>query len=156
MTANIEGFKNLSVDLTGFSEFELFGTGNMQVFYDLLKARIGKDCLTNLLDAHSSMARNDLKKNTRHSIMADQCFGPIARNLVYLWFLGTWRTMPVSWTEKYGAGLENHQIIPSSSAYTSGLLWPTISGNPPGAKPFGYAMWANPPKFTSKKDILNA
>lgn len=147
MMANMENFKNLSIDLTGFSEFELFGTGNMQIFHDLLINRIGNDTFVKLLAMHARVERSDLARNMRHNIMADPCFGPIARNLLYLWFIGSWRRMPMSWVEIYGTGLENHEVIPSSSAYTSGLLWPTISGNPPGAKPFGYGMWAKAPKL---------
>ena len=56
--------------------------------------------------------------------------------------------MPEDWREAYGGGRYDSDIIPSPASYTEGLLWPAVGANPPGAKPFGYAMWATPPRVT--------
>jgi hypothetical protein len=56
--------------------------------------------------------------------------------------------MPRDWRERFGGSAEDRDHVPSPQSYTEGLLWPAVGANPAGAKPFGYGMWAKPPRVT--------
>ena len=146
----LDAFAALSADLTGFDATHLVGTGNAEAFHDLMVARCGAPNVAALLEAwrcHVAGAQ-DRDRALRLHVLGDGRLGPMARNLLRLWYSGTWRQMPADWRAAFAPGLADGDIVPSRTAYTEGLLWPAIGANPPGAKPFGYAMWARPPRVT--------
>ncbi|WP_420587988.1 hypothetical protein [Marivita sp.] len=145
--ARLVDFIRLSVDLTGMSEYRIIGTGNAETFLDLAVDRCSEETIAAMLEAHGCVQSDTFERDMRHLILGDPRFGAIARNLLKLWYIGTWAPLPSDWYEVYGNSRENGPVIPSITAYTAGLLWPTIGGNPQGAKPLGYGMWAHPPKF---------
>jgi hypothetical protein len=146
-TVMLSNFLDLSVNLTGFSEYRLVGTGNTQTFLDLLIERCGEETVIEMLNCNAQIEVDDLDRGIRHDLLSSPRFGPIARNLLRLWFIGTWAPMPSEWYIVYGHGGQNGAVIPTSSAYTSGLLWPTVGATPSGAKALGYGMWARAPQF---------
>jgi hypothetical protein len=152
MTASrtLDLFVDLSADLTGFDAIHLVGTGNAALFHATLEERAGGGNAAALLDAYEGRVRGapDPARALRIEILGEARLGPMARNLIRLWYSGTWRRMPQDWRETFAPGLPDGDIIPAQTAYTEGLLWPAIGANPPGAKPFGYAMWARPPRVT--------
>lgn len=147
---SLDAFCELSAVLTGFDAADLIGTGNAERYWDLLIERAGRDNAAALLDAWRSRIDGaaDVDRALRIGILGDGRLGPMARNLIRLWYAGTWKQMPADWRATHAPGLPDGDVIPASQSYTEGLLWPAIGANPPGAKPFGYAMWATPPRVT--------
>jgi hypothetical protein len=153
MTTRLANFLAFSADVTAFSRFELQGTGQAQEYLDTVMHIVGATIVDRLLDLHASAvaaaagdgaARDDL---LRRDVLGDPQLGPVARNIVKMWFLGTWYQLPREWTEACGARPNDVTFVVSGAAYTEGLLWPAIGANPPGAKGPGYGSWAFPPQI---------
>jgi len=158
-SARLDAFAELCGALTGFDAAHLVGTGNVAPFWNHLVDRTGDAHADVLLTTWSARVRDaeDPARAMRLHVLGDARLGPIARNLIRLWFVGTWKALPADWRAAYAPGRQDGDIIPASRAYTEGLLWPTVGANPPGAKPFGYAMWAKPPRVTlDTKDTSHA
>jgi hypothetical protein len=144
------GFVALSVDLTGHSANRLRGTGLVPVYAALLMERAGAETAAALLAAHATLqgASGDsaaLERAIRLTILSDPRLGPPARSLLKLWYVGVWQALPLDWHATWGGAQDDADTVPQPTSYTEGLLWPTVGGNPAGAKPFGYGIWANPP-----------
>lgn len=153
MTTRLERFLAFSADATAFSRFELQGTGQAQEYLDTVVRIVGATIVDRLLDLHASAvaaaagdgaAREHL---LRQDVLSDPQLGPVARNIVKMWFLGIWYELPSEWTEAFGARPGDVTFVVSGAAYTEGLLWRAIGANPPGAKGPGYGSWAFPPQI---------
>jgi hypothetical protein len=148
--ARLGTFVELSSELTGFSAFDLHGTGNVEAFCATVARVAGEDVLDDLLAAFAN-ARAETPEETarliRRDILSDLRLGPVARNVIKLWYVGTWYELPPEWVDAYGASEENTTFGVSAAAYTEGLLWPAVGANPPGAKGPGYASWTGPPRI---------
>lgn len=150
---DIAAFIALCTDLTGFSAFHLRGTGLVEHYLELMLVRAGASVTTDLLAAHGrarSESADDaaaLARIIRRLIMSDARLGPPARSLLKLWYAGVWRALPSDWHDAHGGALDDTDVVPTPASYTEGLLWPTVGANPPGAKPFGYGMWATAPRI---------
>jgi len=149
-------FLALSVDLTAFSEFELLGTGLASDYLAAVRKVVGDEVVTDLLAAHRdarSAAGGDqaaFERALRHRVLSDERLGPVARNVIKLWYSGAWYELPSEWTEAFGARDADQTFFVSPAAYTEGLLWPAIGANPPGAKAPGYGSWAAPPRIDER------
>jgi hypothetical protein len=146
-------FVAFSADVTGFTEFELRGTGQASEYLSTAVAAVGEQFVDELLDAHEAVvgeaggkpaALDDL---LRRDIFSDEKLGPIARSVVKVWYVGIWYELPRAWREAFGAREKNQTFMVSATAYTEGLLWPAIGANPNGAKAPGFASWAEPPQI---------
>lgn len=82
----------------------------------------------------------------RSRILLNDTLGPVARNLVVLWYLGQWNQMPADWRDVHGANAVDMTGFVSAEAYAQGLVWEAIGSHPQGAKMPGYGSWALPPK----------
>ena len=146
-------FVAFSADVTGFTEFELRGTGQASEYLSTVVAVVGEQFVDELHDAHERLAGEArgnpaaLEDLLRRDIFSDEKLGPIARSIVKLWYIGIWYELPRAWCEAFGAREKNTTFMVSPTAYTEGLLWPAIGANPPGAKAPGYASWAQPPQI---------
>jgi len=147
----LQRFLDLSAEITAFSIIELQGTGQTQAYFDTVIKVVGVKLLEQLLQAYRSIDNGDsvdkvLRESMlRREIFGDPCLGPIARNIIKLWYVGIWYQLPRDWSEVYGARENDITFMVSASAYSEGLLWPAVGANPPGAKAPGYASWAEPP-----------
>ena len=145
-------FLALSSALTGFSIHQLRGTGQSELYLKTACEMAGNKAVADMLHAFSacdiSDDENAMDRHLRLCLLSDRLYGPLARNLIKLWYVGTWHSLSVDWHTSFGGSPNDHDHIPAPGSYTEGLLWPTIGANPPGAKPFGYGMWANPPRVT--------
>jgi hypothetical protein len=162
MTAvSFEDFLRLSVDLTAFEETDLLGTGLAHHYLAKVRAACGDEVVAALLDAHRA-ARADAAADSgshdpvlfdralRHRIFSDECLGPVARNVIKLWYAGTWYGLPPEWTDRYGARVAAETSTVTAASYQEGLLWPAIGANPQGAKAPGYGSWAQPPRIEER------
>lgn len=156
MTTNIdptefEDFLQLSAVLTDFSEYHLLGTGQAELYYSTAVGIAGKGVVSELFQAFrrvESEAKGDpsaLETGLRTAILSDEKLGPVARNLIKLWYIGTWYQLPGAWHERFGLAGDDKTFIPSPSSYVEGLLWTAIGAHPPGAKAPGYGTWTGPP-----------
>jgi hypothetical protein len=157
MPASVDSYRlflSLSAELTGFDRVNLEATGLARFYFHKLAELVGAEATTALETAWHQVEQCSHEKPeqrsalTRSLILDDQHCGPVARNLLILWYLGQWDPLPSWWYAEYG-----HQPPPESlpciifkpECYTEGLVWPAAGAHPPGAKPFGYAVWTQPP-----------
>jgi hypothetical protein len=152
-TAHLQKFLNLSVALCGFSEFTLRGTGYAERYFSTVEDIVGSDTLSRLLeafhkltaDAGADAERKD--KLLRSRILSHEELGPIARNILKLWYVSTWFELPRSWRDKFGPLVNDRTFIPDPYAYPEGLLWPAVGSHVQGAKAPGYGTWAEAPQI---------
>jgi hypothetical protein len=150
-TDRLEEFLSLSAVLTAFTEFDLHGTGQAEAYLATVVAAVGPRNVDELLAAHGAVreaaAGDDSVRDPllRSRILSDERLGPIARNLMKLWYIGTWYAMPQEWAQAFGVGGTDGTFVVSRTSYAEGLVWPAIGANPPGAKGPGYGTWAEPP-----------
>jgi hypothetical protein len=151
VTSRLERFLAFSSEVTAYSVFELRGTGLAETYLATVEDVVGREVVDALLDRYETAVaaanggpRQDL---LRRGVFSDAWLGPVARNIVKMFYLGTWYEFPRAWTEAYGALRKNVTFTVSAAAYTEGLLWPSIGANPPGAKAPGYGAWALPPRI---------
>jgi hypothetical protein len=146
----LDRFLKFSAEVTDFTVFHLNGTGQSQAYFDMVVSVLGEKLVGELLDVYDRIPAgkaSDRERHLRREIFGDMKLGPIARNIVKIWYVGIWYELPHEWTESFGAIPANTTKMVSPSAYTEGLLWPAIGANPPGAKAPGYASWEGPPKI---------
>ncbi|MGK7895056.1 MAG: hypothetical protein AB4372_15905 [Xenococcus sp. (in: cyanobacteria)] len=147
----MEYFLDLSVALTGFSRFDLEGTGQASLYFDTVYEIIDEEVLTDLLETFHNLDSSDpsaFAEELDSQILTSAKRGPLARNILKLWYTSTWEQMPPAWQNWYGNGKDDKTFIPSSAAYPEGLVWRTVGVNPPGAKPPGYGTWSEPPSVS--------
>jgi len=151
--SEIPSFLALSEVLTGFTEFELNGTGQTQRYFSTLSDVVGAATVAELLTTFTTLAEaagddaEMLDKTLRAEILSSEKLGPVARNLIKLWYIGTWYQLPAGWHKAFGVGSEDKDFVPHPSSYVEGLLWPAIGAHPPGAKAPGYGTWTDAPKI---------
>ena len=143
----IDGFLDFSAELTGFSLFELRATGEAEAYLEAALKVAGQAVLQDLVDAWRNLNETgkSREEQIRRNILGDPRLGPVARNIIKMWFSGVWYQLPESWTSAYGSGSGNTTFTVRPSSYPEGLLWKTIGANPPGAKAPGYGSWAEAP-----------
>jgi hypothetical protein len=129
----LERFVELSAALTGFRAAELWGTGQARPHLDLVVHACGEDLVARLLAADPA------------DVLADRDLGPIARNVIVLWYLGQWDQMPRAWRNRHGAAPADVARVASAAAFRAGLVWPAIGTHATGANAPGYGSWAAPP-----------
>jgi hypothetical protein len=151
--ADIQPFVAFSAAVTGFAEVDLYGTGQAEEYRTTVAEAVGDEILADLLAAWAQVsdeAQGDggrLENLLRRDVFSDPKLGPVARNIVKLWYVGMWYELPPAWINEFGALEKNYTFMVSASAYVSGMLWPTIGGNPPGARGPGFASWTGPPRL---------
>jgi hypothetical protein len=147
----VRRFVALSAALTGYDEAELWGTGMVETYLDVTWRAVGSRVLGDLLSAWDGLARSGggeppPERAVREALLAPATLGPVARNLVVLWYLGQWNQLPADWRDVHGADAADQTGIVSPEAYAQGLVWDAIGTHPQGAKMPGYGSWALPPK----------
>ncbi len=150
----LDEFLEMSTVLTAFSAYKLKGTGQLEAYFNTVVEIVGKATMDELLNAYRKVkkaANNDetvLNKQLRFQILSNDKLGPITRNIIKMWFIGSWYQLPNAWRENYGEAEKDSTFVISTNAYIEGLLWPTIDSHPPGAKAPGYGTWASKPQIS--------
>jgi hypothetical protein len=149
----MQGFLAFSGEVTAFSTLDLQGTGQAHSYLNTVVRVVGDEALGELLDVYGrtvSQAPDDRKDRARllsRELFSNEKLGPIARNIIKLWYVGVWFELPSEWTETFGALENDGTFTASAQAYPEGLLWRAIGANPPGARAPGYGSWAEPPRI---------
>lgn len=152
---NFEIFIQLSVALTGFKRTDLLGTGMAFAYFEIMSERTGHEASSELWKESKKLfkiADKDEEKlviEIRKHIMSHSMYGPMARGLIKLWYLGQWEAMPGHWRNLYGNHLSDVNQIISSDSYREGLVWTAIGAHPMGAKQPGFGTWSGPPEKLS-------
>lgn len=143
---DLEAFINLSAALTGFSHAELAATGMAVAYFEALCQVVGKKICARFV--HSGLEPDALLASALH--------GPLARNVIRMWYLGQWKRIPSQWLdleelgadkpEEFDAFGRNTDRVLSAQAYQHGLAWAAMGVNPMGAKQPGFGSWAWPPR----------
>lgn len=137
-----ESFVALSAALTGFREVDLWGTGQAERYLDEVIRTVGDAIVARLLVTGGEAMRTG---RLQRLLMDDPDLGPLARNVIALWYLGQWNPLPNDWRNRNGASPRDVPRVISADAYAAGLVWTAAGAHPMGAKPPGYGSWANPP-----------
>ena len=141
-------FLAFSSQVTAFTEFDLHGTGQAGSYLDTVIRVVGEGLLAELLDAYDRAAGQENQTTALEAeVFSSEKLGPIARNIIKLWYVGVWYELPSGWTDSFGALENDGTFTASPAAYPEGLLWRAIGANPPGAHGPGYGSWAQPPRI---------
>lgn len=147
----LEQFVAMSSALTGFDTAEVWGTGMAETYLGVVPGILGGDYLARLLtrwDSINARAGGDESyrdKLIASDLLADEALGPIAKNVVALWYLGMWNQLPAAWRAAHGAFARDVTAYVSARAYRQALVWKAAHTHPPGAKQQGFGSWALPP-----------
>jgi hypothetical protein len=143
----VDAFVALSAALTGFRATELWGTGQAETYLSEVLETVGEPIVARLLaSGDAALGDDDPDTALRERIMDDPDLGPVARNVVILWYLGQWNALPNEWRNRHGASPRDVPRVVSAEAYQSGLAWRAFGAHPMGANPTGFGSWANPPR----------
>ena len=137
--------------LTGFAEIDLVGTGLTQPYLQQVTAAAGDAVCNDLWAAAASLAQRFPQPSAerdaaiRAEILASSRFGPVARALLKMWYLGRWEQMPAEWRQQYGTASADENRVISGLAYKQSLVWRACGTHPPGARASGFGTWADAP-----------
>jgi hypothetical protein len=150
-TSRLDRFLAFSAEVTAFTVFDLQGTGQAEAYLQTADASVGAAVVDELFAAYRR-AENVLADGAREAYLRREIFGneklgPIARNIIKMWYSGVWYELPTAWTEAYGPAPKDVTFVVSASSYVEGLLWTAIGAHPAGAKAPGYGSWADPPNI---------
>lgn len=147
----VHDFLRLSEIVTGYTQVQLLSTGMTGAYYDELLKVIGSREAGKLFGAARRVEAEphgfdeDFLAAFRKEILDSDRFGPVARNVIVMWYLGQWAQLPRQWRNDYGATSLDYDRVISAKAYREGLVWPAGGAHPMGAKMPGHGSWATPP-----------
>ncbi len=160
----LNDFYQLSAIFTDYNVAQLTGTGVGEEYNQTLSRWVRQDVLDDLYNTFNALETNNdgdvCQQQLRQNILASAKLGPIARNIIKMWYLSIWYQMADDWTMAYGVpaysapviGVElakPEDYIISNNAYIQGLVWPLMGSHPMGAKQPGYGTWSDAPDTTS-------
>ena len=127
-------FMSISEALTGFSIFELQGTGLAKFYYEFISKDLANNSFYEFLGRSKYLVENtNFEKNLFQMFNAvkeeDSQYKYVAEKIIKLWYQGTWE------------GRHIHE-----NSYKEGLIWKAIHSHPPGAKQPGFKSWSINPK----------
>lgn len=140
--ADTHEFVRLCVPLTGFAEFDLYGTGMAQLYLDTAREQVGERALTGFLDAWKAAVEAGAGAELLSPTQLE-----IARAVTYLWYTGAWPRLAPAAHADLRREKANTEFVAAAESYAEGLVWRTFHGHPAGAKPPGYGTWSvRPPR----------
>ncbi len=94
MILNRDAFLQFCSEITGYSAFELEGTGLVETYYQLVHDVLGQPLTEELgkivADVLSCPADSGKREDAiRQSLLAPSLFWPVVSALISLWYLGT-------------------------------------------------------------------
>ena len=99
MSSPLDDFVAVSAALTGYSAAELHGTGMAETYLAHVTAIVGEAFAARLWEVGHDVvhrAGHDLETEVGLRLLDDPNFGPVARNLIVLWYTGQWVQLPAS------------------------------------------------------------
>ena len=148
----VKSFVAVSAVLTGYDRVDLLGTGLADEYYRQVVAVVGEEISGELWDTGTRIIaqyggdEKGLVGAIRREVLASAKLGPVARNVIQLWYWGGWIEMPQAWRNQYGTSPHDVTEFTSAEAYRQGLIWDAMSTHPEGAKQPGFGSWHLPPR----------
>jgi hypothetical protein len=140
-------FLGLSALLTGFDHVQLLGSGMTDSYLQTLEDVLPEDVLTDLLRAYEALPADDGREAAVvRYILRSARLGPVAQNLMILWYCGTWTALPDDWRAAHGSSPLDIDRVISPEAYVAGLQWVAAGAHPIGARQQGFGAWALAPE----------
>lgn len=142
----LEQFLNLSSLLTGFDKVELLGTGMAEEYFREI-TRVYKEPVMRLLFEAKAIAEvygerdPGFEDQIQKRIIEDIEFAQIAKNIIQMWYLGSYTNYNDPAPLLYKAA-----YVVSPEAYQQGLIWEAMNSHPQGAKQPGFGSWHLPPR----------
>ena len=141
MTGRTERFLQLSAKMTGYGRLELYGTGMVEEYLRALDETLP----AGLLDEMLAVADQPSDGADASRVLGDPKLGPVAENLIVLWYTGTWNAMPDDWRAAHGASPMDRTRVVSANSYRAGLQWVAAGAHPAGSDQQGFGAWALAP-----------
>lgn len=132
----------------------LAGTGMTGEYLRVLAMALPAEVLEELLSAYAKLPFGDERDAAVESLLHDPKLGPVAQNLILLWYTGAWNDLPASWHAAYGdapadgEGVASKGVV-SGEAYQAGLQWIAAGAHAPGSAQQGFGAWSLPPAISS-------
>jgi hypothetical protein len=154
MKSKRETFINFCAEITGYSGFDLEGTGNVDTFQQLMEAVLGPQLASEFYQLAEDVVCVDdpaNRENTiRDSFSPRSKFWPVVSSLIELWYLGVWTQLPDEWYAATGLPIpgpndSGRTHTPSALAYIEQLSYRAADAHTPGAKPTGFGSWSTRP-----------
>jgi hypothetical protein len=150
MQDRMEQFLGLSVELTGFDRLKLLATAMTGTYIDTMDARLPAGVLDELLAVYGQLpAGAGREAAITAQLLEDPKLGPVARNLILLWYCGTWTVLPEQWHAAYGGPRLDDSGVVSPDAYVAGLQWVAAGAHPAGARQQGFGAWSQAPESSA-------
>jgi hypothetical protein len=92
----LDRFVAFSAEATAFSVVDLWGTGQAAAYLATVQDEAGDQILRDLLNAARPGTVDE-------AVFGDEKLGPLARNIVKLWYSGVWYELPPQWAVRFGA-----------------------------------------------------
>ena len=147
MDERAERFIEMSALLTGFDRVQLLGTGMTDSYLRTLEDAVPAGTLDELLGAYERLpGGTDREAAVASQILGHPKLGSVARNLIVLWYCGTWTALPDAWQAVPGTSAADTSRVVSAEAYRAGRQWIVAGAHPAGARQQGYGAWAVPPE----------
>jgi hypothetical protein len=150
----LERFVALSVVLTGYERVDLYGTGLAGTYWktvtDVVGPEIAGQLLATWISIDQRFPRHPEERDAavRAEILASFRLGPVARNIIQLWYLGSWVQLPGSWRSQVRTSPLDTTRVVSAEAYEQSLIYQVMRAHPPGARQPGYGSWSMSPEAT--------
>jgi len=151
MQQTIESFLGLSTLLTGFSSVVLAGTGMTGEYLRALAMALPAGALEELLADYAELPVGTERDDAVETLLHGPKLGPVAQNLILLWYTGAWNGLPASWHAAYGdaptdgEGVVSKGVV-SAETYQAGLQWIAAGAHAPGSAQQGFGAWSLPPE----------
>ena len=103
-----EEFLAMSALLTGYARGQLAGTGLTSAYLRAVDGAVPGGVLDDLLVVFGRLrsqlppASDGLEASVAGAILDDPMLGPVARNIILMWYCGTWTALSEDWHAAYG------------------------------------------------------
>lgn len=151
MPERADAFLDLSALLTGFDRVYLLGTGVADSYLQTLEDVLPEDVLSDLFAAFEALPPGEGREDAvARDILGDPTVGPVAQNLIILWYCGAWTALPDDWRDAHGTSPKDTDRVISPEAYVAGLQWAAAGAHPMGARQQGFGAWAVAPEGVTR------
>src|SRR5438046_564436 len=99
-TVLLREFIAMSAELCGFSAYVLRGTGYSEEYYGIVAKTVGEETMDELVELYAALPTDNptlRDKAIRLRILGDPKLGPVARNIIKLWYTSIWFELPKNW-----------------------------------------------------------
>jgi hypothetical protein len=152
---DMDNFVGLSVILTGFDADDLnpplspqpVAVESLQMLQSKVDAALVSQLLTTYQTIAAQFPSDEQPAEVQSQILTDPNMGPVARNIIRMWYLSTWYEGYTGMVTGFSPG-----TVVSSNAYTKGLAWDAMQAHPMGYSEMHYGYWADPPVSDDSTD----